>query len=163
MDASDFTLIAVGCSDDVFALSHLGKKGTHHHPSPLPLLILTLALTLLSPTLILVRVRSRLTNQKREAHEMDALAEELLQPAPLDYDSDAAADEIQAGEYVVARDRNLGVRTCAEIFKNALENRTNSKRALKNHCLQAKAPSTQDSRTRWLNTFHAFMKTLDVP
>lgn len=94
---------------------------------------------------------------------MDALADELLQPAPPDYDSDAAADEIQAGEYIVARDRNLGLRTCAEIFKNALENRTNSKRALKNHRPQAKAPSTQDNRTRWLNAFQAFMKTLDVP
>jgi hypothetical protein len=66
---------------------------------------------------------------------MDALADKLLQPALLDYDSDAAADEIQAKEYVVARDRNIGLRTCAEIFKNALENRTNLKRALKNHCL----------------------------
>jgi hypothetical protein len=93
---------------------------------------------------------------------MDALADELLQPAPLDYDSDAAADEIQTREYVVACDRNLGLRTCAEIFKNAFENRTNSKRALKNHYPQAKAPGTQDSRTRWLNSFHAFMKTLDV-
>lgn len=94
---------------------------------------------------------------------MDALADELLQPAPLDYDSDVAADEIQAGEYVVARDRNLGLRTCADIFKNALENRTNSKRALKNHRPQAKAPGTQDNRTRWFNAFQAFMKTLDVP
>jgi hypothetical protein len=94
---------------------------------------------------------------------MDALAGELLQPAPLGYDSDAAADKIQAGEYVVVRDRNLGLRTCAEIFKNALENRTNSKRALKNHCPQAKAPSSQDSRTRWFNIFQAFMKTLNVP
>jgi hypothetical protein len=72
---------------------------------------------------------------------MDTLAEVLLQPAPLDYDSDAAADEIQAGEYVT-RDLNLGLRTCTEIFKIALENRTNSKRALKNHHPQAKAPGT---------------------
>ena len=82
---------------------------------------------------------------------MDTSAEVLLQPTPLDYDSDAAADEIQGGEYV-ARDLNLGLRTCAEIFKNALENRTNSKQALKNHHPQAKAPGTQDSRTRWLNS-----------
>jgi hypothetical protein len=84
---------------------------------------------------------------------MDAVADELLQPAPLDYDSDAAADEIQAGEYVVACDHNLGLRTCAEIFKNALKNQTNLKRALKNHRPQAKAPSTQDSRAYWLNAF----------
>jgi hypothetical protein len=53
---------------------------------------------------------------------MEALADELLQPAPLDYDSDAAANEIQAREYVVACDRDLDLRTCTEIFKNALEN-----------------------------------------
>lgn len=87
-------------------------------------------------------MRSHLANKKREVHEIDALADELLQPAPPDYDSDAAADEIQAREYIVARDRNLSLRTCAEIFKNALENRTNSKRALKNHRPQAKALST---------------------
>jgi hypothetical protein len=39
-------------------------------------------------------VRSHLSNKKGKAHEMDALADELLQPAPLDYDSDAAADDI---------------------------------------------------------------------
>jgi hypothetical protein len=32
MDASNFALIAVGCGNDVFALSQLGKKGTHPHP-----------------------------------------------------------------------------------------------------------------------------------
>jgi hypothetical protein len=148
INTSDFALIAVSCCDVVSALSQLRKKGTHPHPSPLPLLILILALTLLfsysllSPTLTLAHVRSHLTNKKREAHEMDALADELLQPAPLDYNLDVAADEIQAGEYFVACDRNLGLWTYAEIFKNALENRTNSKRALKNHRPQAKAPST---------------------
>jgi hypothetical protein len=40
---------------------------------------------------------------------MDALVDELLQPAPLDYDLDATVNEIQAGEYIVARDRNLGL------------------------------------------------------
>ena len=78
---------------------------------------------------------------------MDTLADELLQPAPLDYDSDAATNEIQGREYIIARDRNLGLRTCTEIFKNALENRTNSKRTLKNHYLQAEVPGTQDNRT----------------
>jgi hypothetical protein len=87
--------------------------------------------------------------------------ESLLEQAPLDYDSDAAADEIPADES--AARRNLGLRTCAEIFKNALENRTNSKRALKSHRPQAVAPSTQDTNMRWLNTFQAFMKTLQVP
>lgn len=91
---------------------------------------------------------------------MEVLADTLLEQAPLDYDSDAAADEIPADEPVA---RNLGLRTCAEIFKNALENRTNSKRALKNHRPQARAPSTQDTNTRWFNTFQAFMKTLQVP
>jgi hypothetical protein len=76
---------------------------------------------------------SHLTNKKREAHEMDALAHKLLQLAPLDYNLDAAADDIQAGEYIIAYDYNLGLRTYVEIFKNALENQTNSKRALKNH------------------------------
>jgi hypothetical protein len=65
---------------------------------------------------------------------MEVLADTLLEQAPLDYDSDAAADEIPADEPVA---RNLGLRTCAEIFKNALENRTNSKRALNNHRPQA--------------------------
>jgi hypothetical protein len=41
----------------------------------------------------LSRVRSHI-QQKGEAQEMDTLAEVLLQPAPLNYDSDAAADEI---------------------------------------------------------------------
>jgi hypothetical protein len=91
---------------------------------------------------------------------MEVLADTLLEQAPLDYDSDAAADEIPADEPVA---RNLGLRTCAQIFKNALENRTNSKRALKNHRPQARAPSTQDTNTRWFNTFQAFMKTLEVP
>lgn len=96
----------------------------------------------------------------RRRDPMEGLEDAWLRPAPLEYDSDAAADEIPADEPVV---RNLGQRTCAEIFKNALENRTNSKRALKNHRVQARAPSTQDNQTRWLTTFQAFMKTLEVP
>jgi hypothetical protein len=91
---------------------------------------------------------------------MEGLEDAWLKPAPLEYDSDVAADEIPADEPVV---RNLGQRTCAEIFKNALENRTNSKRALKNHRVQARAPGTQDNQIRWFTTFQAFMKTLEVP
>jgi hypothetical protein len=91
---------------------------------------------------------------------MEVLADSLLEQAPLDYDSDEAADEIPGREQV---GRDLGLRTCAEIFKNALENRTNSKRALKNHRPQAIAPNTQDTNMRWLNIFQAFMKTLQVP
>lgn len=95
-----------------------------------------------------------------EKSDMEALAAELLEEAPVDYDSDAAADEISTPE---ARSRELGLRTVAQIFKHALENRTNSKKALKEHLPQAKAPSTQQTNQRWLNIFKAFMKTLGVP
>jgi hypothetical protein len=139
MDASNFALIAVGCGKNAFSLSQLGKKGTHPHPHPSPftpstshpnshlhpsfLLFPSLSYShLFIPFFSRAHVRSHLTNKKKEVYEMDALADELLQPAPLDYDSDTVINEIQAGEYVVARDCNLGLWTYTEIFKNALEN-----------------------------------------
>jgi len=93
--------------------------------------------------------------------EIDALEETLFVGAPIDYDSDTAADEIPAKPQ--AKPRELGIRTVAEILKNALENRTNSKKALKEHQPQAKAPSTHDANQRWLNIFKSFMKTLGLP
>jgi len=93
---------------------------------------------------------------------MGALADTFLEQPPLDYDSDAAADEIGAVTEP-ARSSKIGMRTCVEIFKNALENRTSSKAALKNHVPQARAPGTQQSRTRVLVIFRAFMKSLQVP
>lgn len=91
---------------------------------------------------------------------MEALAAELREEAPVDYDSDAAADEIPAPQQ---KSRELGLRSVAQISKHALENRTNSKKALKQHRPQARAPSTQDTNMRWLNLFNAFMQTLGVP
>jgi hypothetical protein len=87
---------------------------------------------------------------------MEALADSLLEQALLEYDSDAAADEIPGGERV---ERDLGLRTCAQIFKYALKNRTNSKRALKNHRPQALAPNPQGTNMRWLSIFHVHEDT----
>jgi hypothetical protein len=81
---------------------------------------------------------------------MEVLADTLLERAPLDYDSDAAADEIPADAPVASK---LGRRACAEIFKHALENRTNSKKALKNYRPQACTPSTQDNKTHGSTPF----------
>jgi hypothetical protein len=81
---------------------------------------------------------------------MEALAEQFLEKAPLDYDSDTATDEDPPDVLAFC---NLGLQTCAAIFKNALENRTASKKAFKNHHPQARAPATQDNQTRWHNTF----------
>ncbi|KAF4628231.1 hypothetical protein G7Y89_g9920 [Cudoniella acicularis] len=80
------------------------------------------------------------------ADEIEALADTFLEQPPLDYDSDATADEIGAVTEP-ARSSKIGMRTCTEIFKNALENRTSLKAALKNHVPQARAPSTQLART----------------
>ena len=98
---------------------------------------------------------------KDTADKMEALAENFLEELPLDYDSDAAADEIEVTEPV--QSSKIGMRTCVEIFKNAVENRTSSKAALKNHVPQARAPGTRQSKTRVLLHFNAFMKTLQVP
>jgi hypothetical protein len=91
---------------------------------------------------------------------MEELAAELLKEAPVDYDSDTAAGEISAPQQ---KSRALGLRTIAESFKHALDNRTNSKKALKAHAPQARAPSTQKTNVRWHNMFKAFMQTLGVP
>lgn len=92
---------------------------------------------------------------------MEDLAASLLEEAPLDYDSDTAADEIESAPQHTSR--QLGLRTVAELFKNAIVNRTNSKKALKEHRPQARAPNTQNNHTRWLNIFKAFLRTLQVP
>ncbi|TAQ89982.1 hypothetical protein B7494_g1722 [Chlorociboria aeruginascens] len=85
----------------------------------------------------------------------------FLEQLPLDYDSDAEADKIEAGTEPYSS--KIGFRTCEEIFKNAINNRTNSKAAIKNHVPQAKAPSTQQAKIRVLVIFKAFMKSLQVP
>jgi hypothetical protein len=59
---------------------------------------------------------------KNTADEMEVLADTFLEQPPLDYDSDAAADEIGAVTEP-AHSNKIGMRTCTEIFKNALENR----------------------------------------
>jgi hypothetical protein len=86
---------------------------------------------------------------------MEALADTFLEQAPLDYDSDAAADDMRPITEPAANSRKIGLRTCMEIFKNALENRTSSKAALKNHVPQARAPGIKQSRTRVLVIFQA--------
>ncbi len=111
------------------------------------------------PLLSLYHCQRRIKNT---ADEMEALADTFLEQPPLDYDSDAAADEIGAVTEP-AHSSKIGMRTCTEIFKNALENRTGSKAALKNHVPQARAPSTQQSKRRVLVIFQAFMKSLQVP
>lgn len=92
---------------------------------------------------------------------MEQLAEIFLEQQPLDYDSDAAADKLGAVPKLV--NSKIGMQSYEEIFKNALENRTRSKAALKNHVTQARAPGTQQSRTRVLIIFQAFMKSIQVP
>jgi hypothetical protein len=82
-----------------------------------------------------------------------------LEEAPVDYDSDAAADEIPVPQ---AKSHELGLCMITEIFKHILENWTHSKKALKEHLPQAKAWSTQNTNIHWLNIFKAFMKTLGV-
>jgi hypothetical protein len=85
---------------------------------------------------------------------MQTVADSFLEQLPLDDDSDAVADGIGAVTEP-ACSRKIGMSTCMEIFKNALENRASSKAALKNHVPQARAPSTQQARTRVLVIFRA--------
>ena len=92
---------------------------------------------------------------------MEDLAASLLEEAPLDYDSDTAANEIESAPQ--CKSRQLGLRTVAELFKNANVNRTNSKKALKDHRPQARAPNTQNNHMGWLNIFNGFLRTLQVP
>jgi hypothetical protein len=73
------------------------------------------------------------------------------------YNSDDEASEDEPVSY------RQGLRAIGEIFKNALENRTSSKKALKNHRPEAAAPRTNDNKRRWYNMFMAFFQTLDLP
>jgi hypothetical protein len=50
---------------------------------------------------------------------IEALADSFLKQPPLDYDFDAAADEIGVVTEP-AHSSKIGMRTCTEIFKNAL-------------------------------------------
>jgi hypothetical protein len=76
---------------------------------------------------------------------------------PADYNSDEEASE---NEPVVYRQ---GQRAVTEIFKHALDNRTTSKKAIKNHSPEGAAPGTNDLRHRWYNMFIAFFQTLNLP
>jgi len=87
---------------------------------------------------------------------MEALADQFLN-LPEGYDSDEAASEDEQPTF------RQGMRQIKVIFQNALENRTTSKKALKNHRPIASAPGTQEHNQRWYNIFMAFFKTLNLP
>jgi hypothetical protein len=87
---------------------------------------------------------------------MDLLAQQLLH-LPEIYNSDDTASEDEPVSY------RQGLRAIRGIFKNALENRTSSKKALKNHRSVTKAPGTNEHKRRWYNIFMAFVKTLSLP
>lgn len=84
---------------------------------------------------------------------MDRLAQQMN--IPEGYNSDDAASEDEPISY------RQGMRAVEQIFKNAVENRTSSKKALKNHRLEAAAPGTNELKRRWYNMFMAFFKTLN--
>lgn len=81
----------------------------------------------------------------------------LVYNIPEGYNSDDEASEDEPVSY------RQGLRAIGEIFKNALENRTSSKKALKNHNPEAAAPTTVDIKRRWYNMFMAFFQTLNLP
>ena len=88
---------------------------------------------------------------------MEALADSFLEQPPVDYDSDAAADEI--GQVTESAAYSSKISICIQkYFKNALENQTSSKANLKNHVPQARAPSryaaSQSTYTRHLLGFY---------
>jgi len=88
---------------------------------------------------------------------METLADQFLN-LPEGYNSDEAASEDE--QPISFRP---GMRQIRVIFQNALENRTTSKKALKNHRPISSAPGTQEHRERWYNIFMAFFKTLNLP
>jgi hypothetical protein len=88
---------------------------------------------------------------------MEALADQFLN-LPKSYDSDEAASEDE--QPITFRQ---GMRQIKVIFQNALQNRTTSKKALKNHRPISLAPGTQEHSQRWYNIFMAFFKTLSLP
>ena len=64
---------------------------------------------------------------------MEYLAETFLTEPPPEYDSDTAADELIIT--TPNHSTRIGMRTCTDIFKNALENRTSSKAGFyRQHC-----------------------------
>jgi hypothetical protein len=76
---------------------------------------------------------------------------------PEGYNSNDEASEDKPVSY------RQGLRAIGEIFKNALENRTSSRKALKNHKPEAAAPTTTELKRRWYNMFMAFFQTLNLP
>lgn len=79
---------------------------------------------------------------------------------PDGYDSDVEAEAIEPNPGASTR---YGQKAIQAIYDNALEIRTASKTALKNHTYQAAAPSTQISSDRWYNIFNSFLETLNHP
>ncbi|RFU28307.1 hypothetical protein B7463_g8042, partial [Scytalidium lignicola] len=75
---------------------------------------------------------------------------------PDGYDSDAATSENETVSW------RQGMRAVEQIFKNAVESRSSSKKALKNHRPEATAPGTNELKSRWYNMFIAFLKTLSL-
>jgi hypothetical protein len=83
--------------------------------------------------------------------------ENLAYNIPDGYNSDDAASEDEPVSY------RQGLRAIGEIFKNALENKTSSKKTLKNHRAEAAAPGTAYKKRCWYNMFMAFFETLNLP
>jgi hypothetical protein len=83
---------------------------------------------------------------------MDSLAYNI----PEGYNSDDKASEDEPVSY------KQKLRAIGEIFKNILKNRTSSKKALKNHNLEAAAPTTIDIKRRWYNMFIIFFQILNL-
>lgn len=86
---------------------------------------------------------------------MEGLQQNINIPAGYNSDEEASEDEP-----VVSWKQ--GMRVVELIFKNAVENRTNSKKAWKNHRPEAAAPGTNDPKRRWYNMFMAFFRTLNL-
>jgi hypothetical protein len=83
--------------------------------------------------------------------------DDLAYNIPEGYNSD---NEASKDEPVLYRQ---GLQAIGEIFKNAVENQTSSKKALKNHHPEAAAPTTVNIKRRWYNMFMAFFQTLNLP
>lgn len=78
---------------------------------------------------------------------MEDLARQLL-AVPEDFHSDDYASTESEPE---REGYKRGFRTCAEIFKHAIEDRKRSAKQLKNHRVEGAAPATNEVNRLWIH------------